>query len=43
MGEIFSITCKNKKCRYHKELRSGVGMIGFVEIKKSKKIFSMVK
>ncbi len=34
MGEIFSITCKNKKCRYHKELRSGVGMIGFVEMKK---------
>ena len=33
MSELYSITCKNKACRYHKELRSGVGMDGFVQIK----------
>lgn len=37
MGEKCSITCKNKECRYHKELRSGVGMFGFVEMKKFEK------
>lgn len=33
MGEIYSITCRNKACRYHKELRSGVGMLGFARMK----------
>lgn len=26
MGAIYSVTCRNKECRYHKELRMGVGM-----------------
>lgn len=34
MGEIYSITCRNKACRYHKELRSGVGMVGFAWMKR---------
>ena len=33
MGEIYSITCKSRTCRYHKELRSGVGMFGFARMK----------
>lgn len=33
MGEMYSITCKNKACKYHRELRSGVGMIGFARMK----------
>ena len=37
MGELYSITCKNKACRYHTELRSGVGMIGFARMKNFEK------
>jgi len=33
MGEIYSITCKNKSCRYHKELRYGPGMMTFAKMK----------
>ena len=34
MGSIFSVTCRNKACRYHVELREGVGMMGFARLKK---------
>lgn len=37
MGEIYSITCKNKACRYHKKLRFGVGMKGFARMKNFEK------
>ena len=34
MGEIITVTCRNKLCRYHKKLRSGVGMFGFAQMKR---------
>lgn len=34
MGEMYSITCRNKNCRYHAHLREGVGMMGFARMKK---------
>lgn len=33
MGDIYSITCRNKACRYHATLRDGVGMIGLARLK----------
>ena len=33
MGEMYSITCRNKDCRYHVHLREGVGMIWFARMK----------
>jgi hypothetical protein len=32
MGTIYSVTCKNKDCRYHSRLHSGVGMLGFARL-----------
>lgn len=29
MGQMFSITCENPKCRYHADLRQGPGIIAF--------------
>ncbi len=37
MGIINSVTCKNKQCRYHIELREGPGMIGFAHMKQFEK------
>ena len=37
MGEIYSITCKNKNCRYHAQLRKGVGMMGFARMRNFEK------
>lgn len=37
MGELYSITCKNRACRYHTKLRSGVGMSGFARMKNFEK------
>lgn len=33
MGRIYSMTCRNKSCRYHVELREGPGMILFARTK----------
>ena len=33
MGEMYSVTCRNKNCRYHVHLREGVGMMGFARMK----------
>lgn len=33
MGRIFNMTCRNKACRYHVELREGPGMILFAWVK----------
>ncbi len=32
MGTKYSVTCKNKNCKYHVELREGPGMIGFANM-----------
>ena len=32
MGSIYSVSCKDKNCGYHKELREGCGMLGFAEM-----------
>lgn len=37
MGDLYSLTCKNKECRYHASLRSGVGMMGFARLKNFEK------
>lgn len=37
MGDIYSITCRNKDCRYHVSLRDGVGMMGFARLKNFEK------
>ena len=33
MGRIYSMTCRNKACRYHVDLREGPGMILFARTK----------
>lgn len=33
MGRMYSMTCRNKACRYHVDLREGPGMRSFAEIK----------
>ena len=33
MGRIYSMTCRNKLCRYHVELREGPGMKLFARTK----------
>ena len=33
MGKIYSVTCKNRNCKYHAELREGNGMFGFARMK----------
>lgn len=32
MGKILSVTCRNKECRYHEELRVGSGMRRFTQL-----------
>lgn len=33
MGTIYTVTCKNKRCRYHVELWEGPGMFSFSKMK----------
>lgn len=32
MGRLYYITCKNKQCQYHVELREGVGWMELLDI-----------
>ena len=34
MGDIISVTCRNKACRYHFEVREGESCAGFARVRK---------